>query len=447
MEMIEKITAICFSLGLLVQAVVVRKIVGTWIFPAALFSLFWFFATIVPLVFLFLIPINPQGMVFIFFACLLFSCTALPFQWRKAFITNRRLGQSEKYDSAFLIWSFYLFSIGAVLTLIVSISEQGFSFADILFNFLAVANQYMAKRYSDELSSSIFSQLSFVLMYPAAIFGGLVFDSAKSSARKGLYIALVLMPSILALLVQGAKGNLFLVLAFFWGALLMSKLNKGDLKLFGKINWLKLSIYFLVLFFMLIFSFLSRGLFEESDNNVILNGLIRYFASYTSAHMYAFSDWFSYYVGSGSVMNYAIDSDANGFYTFMSVFKFAGSQKETVPGVYGEYFYYGDFITSNIYTWFRGLVTDFGILGTAVFMCIFGGISHVLFFCGLMLRNRVIAHTFFIHFIGFLYTTYIVSLLIWNSVYTSFIIVSIVLIANKILGGNRQVVSPLQPAA
>ncbi|MFC5461613.1 O-antigen polymerase [Massilia niabensis] len=446
MEIIDKLVAICFSFGILFQAVVVRRLVGTWLFPATLFSLFWFFATIVPLAFLFLVPVSPLAMIYIFCACILFSCTALPFHWRAAFLKNSLLGPTENYGSPFMVRSFYLFSAGAVVTLIISIGEQGFSLTDILLNFLAVANQYMAKRYSDELSTSIFSQLSFVLMYPAAIFGGLVFDEAKSGRKKLLYMALVLMPSLLALLVQGAKGNLFLVLAFFWGAILMGKLNKGERTLFREINWVKTSIYLFAVFVMLIMSFLSRGLFEETDNNVIVNGLIRYFASYTSAHLYAFSDWFSYYVGAGSVMNYDLDGEANGFYTFMSAFKLAGSQKETVPGVYGEYFYYGEFITSNIYTWFRGLITDFGLSGAAVFMCVFGAISHLMFFGGLVLKNRVIPHTFFIHFIGFVYTTYIISLLIWNSVYTSFIIVAVVLIVNRWLNGNRHFASLPQPA-
>jgi len=284
-------------------------------------------------------------------------------------------------------------------------------------------------------------------MYPAAILGGLVLDAARSQARKVLIVFVVLLPSLLALLVQGAKGNLFLVLALFWGAVLMSKLDKGDFTLFRQIKWGKAVLYGLSIFAMLITSFMSRGLFEETQSDVIVKGLTRYFASYTSAHLYGFSDWFSYYTGEGSVMNYDLDGDANGFYTFMSLFKLAGSQKTTWPGVYGEYFYYGEYISSNIYTWFRGLIIDFGMGGALAFMFVFGAVSHLMFYRGLVSPNKAIPHAFFIHFIGFVYSTYIISLLMWNSAYTSFIIVAVVLTTNKWLNGARRAVPLAHPAA
>lgn len=446
MEIAEKLLSVALSFGILAQAVVVSRLVGTWLFPASLFSLFWFFATAVPLVFLFTVPFNPMAMAYIFVACLAFSLTALPFRWSSAFATHAQRGQCEQYTTPFIVRSFFLLSAGAAGTLVLSIAEQGFSLTDIFLDFYAVSNQYIARRYNDELTVSIFSQLSFVLMYPAAILGGLVLDAAKSGAKKFLFVFIVLLPSILALLVQGAKGNLFLVLFFFWGAILMNKLNKGDLTLVRQINWVKTIVYVAVIFAMLLFSFMSRGLYEESNNNVIVQGLIRYFVSYSSAHLYGFSDWFSHYTGLGSVMNYDVDGETNGFYTFMSVFKMAGSQKTTWPGVYGEYFYYGQYISSNIYTWFRGLILDFGISGSLVFMFVFGGVCHFMFFRGLVAKSKEIPVSFFIHFIGFLYSTYIISLLMWNSAYSSFIIVTIILIMNRWLNGDRRPAPRSQPA-
>ena len=421
---------------------IVRQIVGTWLFPATIFGLFWFGATIVPLVFLFTVPVNPVAIAYIFAACTVFSCTALPFHWRSAFAESARRGKTENYASNFLVSNFYLLSIVSIITLAISIGEQGFSFSDIFSNPLAVASQYMVKRYNDELSVSLFSQLSFVLMYPAAILGGLVFDTAKSAGRRAVYILLVLLPSIVALLVQGAKGNLFLVLAFFWGAILVCKLNKGDYTLFGKINWFKTTAGFAAIFVMVMLSFLSRGLLEENNNDVVIRGLIRYFASYTSAHLYGFGDWFSFYIRSGSVMEYDLDSETNGFFTFTSLFKLAGSKKEVWPGIYGEYYYHGEYITTNIYTWFRGLIQDFGMGGSMVFIAAFGAISHLVFHRGLISANRAVSHAFFIHFIGFVYSSYIISLLIWNSAYASFVIVAFLLLLNRWL--NKPFVSSSQ---
>lgn len=445
MEIADKLVAIFLCIAVLVQAVVVRRIVGTWVFPACLFGLFWFLATAVPLVVLFTVPFNPLAMVYIFAACVCFSLTALPFHWREGFAVNARRGPTENLGSPFLVWSFYALSAGASVALVISIAQQGFTLTDILFNFFVVANQYIAKRYSDELTVSIFSQLSFVLMYPAAILGGLAFESARSRFKKTMFVLIVLTPSLLALLVQGAKGNLFLVLFFFWGAILANKLQNGDLSLVRRFNPGKALVYFLIIFVLVIFSFMSRGLYEESDNNIIIHGLIRYFVSYSSAHLFGFSDWFSYFIGGKSTMNYSPNSDTNGFYTFMSAFKLAGSTRTAPPGVYDEYFYYGEFISSNIYTWFRGLITDFGLGGSLVFMFCFGAISHLMYFRGLVARNKAIAISFFIHFIGFLYSTYIISLLMWNSAYTSFFIVAVVLIVNKYISGSPPASKTLNP--
>ena len=62
----DKCLALSFSLMILGQAYLVRRYVGTWLFPACLFGLFWFGYTFVPLAILFWVPAEPYAIAFIF---------------------------------------------------------------------------------------------------------------------------------------------------------------------------------------------------------------------------------------------------------------------------------------------------------------------------------------------------------------------------------------------
>src|SRR5437773_7659205 len=100
---IEKSLALVFSLMILGQAYLVRRHVGTWLFPACLFGLFWFGYTFFPLAVLFWVPAHPAAIAFLFLCTVAFSMGSLFFDWKTAFTRN---GQKRKtaalvYGSSF----------------------------------------------------------------------------------------------------------------------------------------------------------------------------------------------------------------------------------------------------------------------------------------------------------------------------------------------------------
>src|SRR5467141_2321783 len=99
-----KCLALAFSLMILGQAYLVRRFVGTWLFPACLFGLFWFGYTFVPLAMLFSVPAEPCAIAFIFLCTLAFSIGSLPFDWKTAFERNARKRETAApvYGSPFL---------------------------------------------------------------------------------------------------------------------------------------------------------------------------------------------------------------------------------------------------------------------------------------------------------------------------------------------------------
>lgn len=437
MEIFDKILAITFSLMILFQGYLVRLHVGTWLFPACIFSLFWFGYTFIPLVVLFFVPVNPLSIGYIFLCCVSVSIPSFFVRWEAAFLISKNRKNKANLESPFIRFSFWGCVTASLTCLSVNTVIQGFSLYDVVFNLLETAAEYTARRYSDDLKLNVFGQLSIVLAYPAAIFGGILYDSGDRKKANEKLIFFALAPAILVMLIQGAKGMLFLVIALFWSGVVYSKLNRGEYGLVQRKSVKRTIAYAALIFPVVVVSFLARGLYGVDDNQYVVSALIKYFASYSSAHIYAFSDWFSSVTGGVSTLRYVEDFHANGFYTFMAIFYFLGGGKEMPPGIYDEYFHYGELIESNIYTMYRGLVNDFGLAGSFLFMMTVGMVLSICYWRVLVSKNSFISSSIVLHSIGCFYTSYIISLLIWNSVYASFLIVLMVLFVNSLLKSGR----------
>lgn len=426
----EKLLSLILALIILLQAWLVRKHVGTWIFPACIYGVFWFFYTFIPLIAVPTGEIEPIAVAYILTTCLFFSFSSVAFPWRAAYAYKISSNNDVHYNSAFIRYTFFTLGTLSSAGTIANWGIQGFSFHDIAFNLLNTSGEYLAKRYSGELEPNIAAQLSLTLMYPTAILGGLLYGSRNAKDSGALYLIVSLTPSILVMIVEAAKGTLFLVLALFWAGTLLVKLNDENIKARKNVSLMKIFIWGVPLLSAVVFSFLARGIDTDASLLSVLDKLYYYFASYSSGHLYAFSDWFSSAIGVGSKIPYGGIDDSNGFYTFMAVFNLFGTDKVAPHGVYDEYYYIENLLQTNIYTYYRGLIHDFGVMGSVVFTSFLGFFVHLTFFWLLTSRHAPLSASLFAHFIGFSYTSFIVSLLIWNSVYASFFLTAIVFAIN-----------------
>lgn len=163
---------------------------------------------------------------------------------------------------------------------------------------------------------------------------------------------------------------------------------------------------------------------------------IWYFYSYTCGHLYAFSDWFSNLIGVAATRSYSNDLGSNGFYTFMGFSRLLGDERQVIAGVFPEYFVYQNVMQSNIYTVFRGLIMDFGLCVALLFWLIGGLAVHACFKSLILARNQALSISVFVHFVGFAYSSFIVSFFMWNSIYASIVITALILQINHWL--NRE---------
>jgi oligosaccharide repeat unit polymerase len=169
-------------------------------------------------------------------------------------------------------------------------------------------------------------------------------------------------------------------------------------------------------------SFLSRGLYQESDSSYVIYKLKRYLITYSSGHLYAFSDWFSERYFSDSTMNYNQEYFTTGFYTFMSAFRYFGDDRIVPMGTYSEFYASGDYIFTNIYTMFRGLISDFTLVGSLVVACFAGFVCNFAYYRLLCERLNPFYILFFVFFVAISYQTYLISTLMWKTIPLVFVV-------------------------
>lgn len=413
------------------QAYLVRRYVGTWLFPACLFGLFWFGYTFFPLAVLFWVPVHPYAIGFIFLCAVAFSLGSVPFDWKTAFKRNaqKRDTVAQEYGSPFLRYVFYLTTVTSVIFVILNLSEQGFSLHDLFFDLLSTAAAYMGQ--VETLNINNFDRFSIIFAYLGASLGGFLFSCVPTKFERRMVVLLSFFPPILVAVAESTKGLLFLCIAFFYAGLLVQRASVGKLRLLEKVNIKWLIACVAVLMLVITTAFLLRGLYTTADEDEIINRLISSYASYACGHIYAFSDWFSFIAGGHSELTYFREGTTHGFYTFMALFKLMGSHKVVPEGVFDDYYSYRDLLTSNIFTMFRGLITDFGFIGSIVFMLTSGLLIHKAFQVMLLKKRPVFTVVVFVFMMGYFYSSFIVSVLIWNRVCIALVLLWIVLQINR----------------
>lgn len=411
-EVIYKLIALVFSLLMLSQAYFIKTKVGTFIIPSAIFSLSWFFYTFFPLVILFRVPINPISILFIFLSTTAFSLSAVPFNWVYAFDKNKqKTVYSSQFKSIFLHCCFYLSVILSLIFSTFGMISNGFDMNVMLLNLLEVSGQYAAMRGQEQLEYGIIGILSVLFTYMSPVLGGFIVFEEESKRKKTFHLFIAFVPSLYSTLTQSAKLIILVSIMLFFASTLLMKIYSGKLILFKRFNIYKILLYCIILLSLLSVSFLSRqGYSDFDDSSEAFTIIINLFSSYALGQIYAFSDFFSYYMGLISVVKYKDDFYSLGYYSFKSIFDSFGGNKQFPPGYFEEAFYYKDVFSTNIFTIFRSLIYDFGGLGTIIFMFLFGLIIHGFYYTLLISKKSWISCSVFVISVVFILISYLFSI-------------------------------------
>nr|WP_262924924.1 O-antigen polymerase [Pseudomonas guariconensis] len=391
-----------------------RKGVGVWLNPASILFLFWFLYTALPLLAAFEAPVNPLALIYILTFCLAFSLSGLVFPWSKAFALNdHKLNAQFYFDGGLYPLVFYLMAVFSAIMIFIGVLQQGISIDQVIENPISAGGVYAGKRYSGEIVSSVYAQLGLQASYCTAILGGLMYGARSYGRSRKLVLVFSFVPALLVMAMQSAKGLFFFSIFLFLGGILVARIYNKNYTLVDVKGFRSLFMCGLLVLPVVIASFLSRGVYQLNDLEQVLNRLRFYLVTYSSVHLPAFSDWFSERFLGESLMNYKQDYLTGGFYTFMSFFQLAGDNREVPMGTYDEYYAYGEYVKGNLYTIFRGLISDFGLIGSIFFGFVLGFLCNLGYWRLLCKRESAFAIVFFIFFVAFIYQTYTVSSLTW----------------------------------
>jgi len=422
-----------FVFGMLALSLGARAAAGTWAAPGALFCAFWFVFTFVPLVALPGVPINPLAVLYILAGCLAFSLPIYFGATRDALATNATLAPIRRRWLAgrTLRVVFHATFVISVVFLFVDVAIQGFSLEDLVFNFFKSANTYLDLRYEGEIEVNPFGQGGLIAAYLCVTFGAIVHAQTPPSMRRHVVLLASLTPAVLVMLLQSAKGLFFLSIAIILGVNLFYRVLADRRPHIDAKAALNYAFYGLLAIPLIVLSFLTRGLYAIDDSGELADRLTSYLASYAFLHLFSFSDWFSYLVGDPSLNWYELEPPTFGFFTFVSLFKLLGNSHEVLPGTYDDYFAVGDLSPGNLYTIFRGLITDFGLAGGLVVVGVFGWVFHAAFEVMLRTRRPAVSLSLMLTFVHFLYTSYMISAFIWNATWLVNALCAVILLLNS----------------
>lgn len=453
---------IALSAAIVVVAIVLRRKTISWSHPSVVFALFWGGMTLLPTSAVPELTASPLALAFILAIVLAFGAPAFFTNWAPviAVAKDRHGRSSHVFTSREMLWLFFLVQIASFASILLNLWHQGYDLALLISNPLAISCNYLSSRYSGSLVANVYSQAGTVLNYVGVAAGGLIVASRRTRLVNVAVFVLSFLPSALNVLLYGDKGTIFLAGAYFYGAIIVARTASGNTAL---VDWATIrvsALAALVVVPIIAAAFLNRtaeggcsnqgrtaqvfGTLRSAagvdskpavgaDSPAPTDNKLAYFVrSYAFGHMFAFSDWFEHQFRNGGTLTYTDPpSQTWGFWTFMSIGRhFNPTYYASLPkGYFDEYFYRPNLLGSNIFTFLRGLIYDFGIIGSLIFMSLFGGISSLCYKMMLRYAYAPVSQTFYVFLIGYIYTSYIISLLIWNSAYASALLLAALLVA------------------
>ncbi len=399
---ISKVLSILIGLSLFGYSNLLRKISGNIHTPGSLYSLYWAIIITIPNIFLYFVPINPLPLIYIMFSAFAFSISGLLYDWKRIsdnFYDSKLLFR-HSLGSNFLRLFFLVSFICAILFPILMLEQNGFSIELFLVDWIKTSSTYATSRSNDDdYEYGIIGQLSTFFPLLVSAIGGAISSSFCTFKKKINYFILSMLPAFLFMLTHSSKIIFLYSFLFYLSVIVVFRLLFHNKISFGRRS-IKLIFYFGILFLPLfIFSFKLRDGYNDDSESIILSAIL----SYVFGSIFAFSDFFSSFLGFDTLSRYIVEDHYTfGYYTFKSLFDFFGGSKYFPPGYYYDFYSHDNFIQTNIFTIFRQLIQDFGIFGSIIFSFFIGFLVNLVYFLFFKLKFPYLMISLLILFFVFL---------------------------------------------
>lgn len=300
------------------------------------------------------------------------------------------------------------------------IALNGFSLSDFFdINSLAeMNNSFAVSRYSGGSAVNAITQILNIAVYGSTIIGGFAYNFAKSRRQKRLSI-FSLLPAFLITISVNTKATMIGAALLYLTGYFISyyTLHKRGVPVSIKEILYILAILFAFLAFMIFSMMLRIGQLNARTFSIVMRKLV----IYMFGNIQTFDAW---------VSNYANSLDyTNGGMTFLGISSSLGILNR-VQGVYTSLMG----TSSNVYTAFRGIITDFGMVGGVIALtviAVFSGASEEY----IRLKNGISVISITILSCTFFFMTYGFIISPWT--YMSYILAIVLFIIWLIFTKNR----------
>lgn len=265
--------------------------------------------------------------------------------------------QSKSREN-FWIMVIIVFSLLSIIGNFAEIYAYGFNLKDLtsFSRILNMSNKIAIMRYSGLGGISAVITLLQTQKYIACLASGYYFLLCKKKSRR-LIAGLPFIPVILNVLIENTKAGVIACFVLFLIGLIIgyASIKRRYLKFTIKSS-LKYIILFCAIIVLLVFAMMIR-LGEISSKTFDI--VSKKFVVYAFGNIQAFDVWLS--------KLYCFDGLEFGINTFMAPFKLMGIVSRE-QGVYG----FIDGVASNVFSGYRGVIEDFGVIGGLVFVMLLG---------------------------------------------------------------------------
>jgi len=397
-----------------------RYITKSWSSPGTFFSICWSFFLIVPLVFAYDYKTDILALWYIsIFSISLSAGSILAYSMRS--IEREPPKNYKIYFNIQLLFYFlllFIFISFVGLFLLSQFAANLYYSTNYLNNWMMIPNMIAVDRYSGILNYPFIIKYSLYFIYPGILLGGFLFGYKDwtNKIKVRFFSILPLFQAIILGIIEGARTSILLGLVLFFSAWLstfMFNKNHPFQKKKSLFRFMISSVFFILMFtvFFVFIQWLRQGM-DEIVIDLLFDRIRAYFFGYLSA----FSQWL-------------IDDNnsiiANpGLITFAGPFNLLGIMERPL-GFYDS-INIAKNISTNIFTAFRGIVTDFSIPGSIIIAFIIGFTSQMIFQKNV--KTTLLSFLPISMFYAFTLYSPLISIFHYNSILFSWVILFIIII-------------------
>ena len=397
-----------------------RYLTKSWLAPGTFFALCWSFFLIVPLIFAPEYKTSLLGVWYVVIFVMSFTSGSIVAFNPLTYHLNQKNELPFYFNYKLLFKILFTFSLISALGLymLLNYASSIYTSENYVNSYLTIPNLISIDRYRGTLEYPLIIKYSLYFIYPSNLVGGLIFGLYRIPKLYKILSIIPLIEAILLGIIEGARTSILLgLIVFFSSYLSVTRYNNKSLT--NKISYLKIimsSGTFIILFtiFFILIQWLRQGM-----DGIIVDLLVDRIRSYFFGYLSAFTQW---------VSSSSVEQSFNlGLITFAGPFNLIGILDRPL-GFYSA-INISNGVSTNIFTAFRGIITDFSITGSILIAFIIGFITQLIYQKD---NNKTLLGTLPISmFYAFTLYSPLISIFHYNSILFSWLMLFIILFIVK----------------